>query len=84
MRAQPGSAVWMATGPAEPADHQAGTLRARFPPRPVAGAWPQTLLPRQAVQQRLAAAPFVAGTAAGEDHPMVTSTLSEIGGFSGA
>jgi integrase len=68
MRAQPGAAVSVATGPAKPGDHQAGALRTRFPSRPAAGTWPQALLPRQAVQRRLAAAPFVAGTAAGEDN----------------
>lgn len=68
MRAQPNLATSLATGPAEPGAHQAGTLRTRFPPRPVADTWPQTRLARQAVAQQLAAAPFVVGTAAGEDN----------------
>jgi hypothetical protein len=43
-------------------------LRARFPARPVATAWPQTRLSRQSVVQRLASRPFVMDTPAGEEN----------------
>jgi hypothetical protein len=43
------------------------TLPTRFPARRLAPSWSQTKLGRQAVLQRLAAAPFVADTPAGED-----------------
>lgn len=44
------------------------TLRTRFPARRVAGSWPQTVLSRQSVLQRLGTAPFVVDTPAGEDN----------------
>jgi hypothetical protein len=50
--------------------HQAEALRRRFPPRPVADTWSRTRLSRKAVLQRLATAPFVMDTPAGEDNRM--------------
>jgi integrase len=44
------------------------TLTQRFPPRPPTAVWPHTSWPRQKVQQRLHAAPFVADTPAGEQN----------------
>ena len=62
----------VATTLARPGAHrrqqQNETLRARFPPRPVAATWPQTRLSRKRVLQRLLAAPFVADTTAGEEN----------------
>jgi hypothetical protein len=62
-------------GSAEPAAraaaaHQTEALRRRFPPRPVADTWPQTRLSRKAVLARVAMAPFVMATPAGEDNRM--------------
>jgi len=61
-----------ASGVARPGEHrrqqQNETLRARFPPRPVAATWPQTRLSRALVHQRLLAAPFIADTTAGEEN----------------
>jgi hypothetical protein len=59
-------------GSAPPAAGRTGTrsetLRTRFPARRVAGSWPQTVLSRQSVLQRLGTAPFVVATPAGEDN----------------
>ena len=61
-----------ASGVARPGEHrrqqQNETLRARFPPRPVAATWPQTRLSRALVHQWLLAAPFIADTTAGEEN----------------
>ena len=43
-------------------------LRQRFPARPAAPGWAQTLTPRPAVDRRLSTAPFVADTPGGEDN----------------
>ncbi|WP_239342075.1 site-specific integrase [Frankia sp. CiP3] len=43
-------------------------LLARFPARPLAASWPSTRASRARVDARLAAAPFVADTAVGEDN----------------
>jgi hypothetical protein len=59
-----------AAAPARPAGSRqparVDALRARFPPRPVAAAWPQTRLSRAGLDQRLLAAPFAADTPVGD------------------
>lgn len=47
---------------------QADTVRRRFPPRPVPGAWPRTRLARPDLDMLMAAGPFAAGAAAAEQN----------------
>ncbi|MGH3275096.1 MAG: tyrosine-type recombinase/integrase [Streptosporangiaceae bacterium] len=52
--------------PARAPESQAGALRRRYPPRPPAGTWPRTRLPRADLDRLLAVAPFTAPGQIGE------------------
>lgn len=62
----PGAATAAARSGGSRPQTPADALRERFPPRPDAATWSQTRLSRDAVDQRLLGAPFVADTATGE------------------